>query len=715
MDYSNTLIFGKDTTERVVCVERHDNYSVVFIENVFGEVYVAEIPSQHWLLSNQYYGQGWRQLKGRLHYQYARFFASREEMLHEKRQLRKRNRDVYAIHNERESLLITKGITYYKGMTPTDVSVLSFDLETTGLKHDGQSRVLLISNTFRKSGQIVRKLFGYDEYRGQQHMLESWCAWVRQMDPSILCGHNIMSFDLPYLKWVAEENGADLRLGRDESAVEWNTYESKFRYDGSRDLHYIGAHIYGREIVDTLFLSVKADIGRKYQSYALKSIIKQEGVEKQDRVLYDASRIRYNYTDKVEWAKIRTYCEHDADDSLALFDLFVPPFFYMAQSVPKSFQGLVESATGSQLNAVMVRAYLQDGRSVPQASEPIKYEGAISFGKPGVYSNCIKWDVASLYPSIMLQYKVGNPTKDPLGHFGKIVAHFTKERLENKRLAKETGETKYKHLEQSQKIAINSLYGFLGAPGLLFNSPEAAAFITEKGREILTKSIQWAENKGLFVANGDTDSIMVCAKDGAILNSPTLLEELNKIYPSSIHWEDDGEFPKVIVFKAKNYVLYDGEKLKFKGSSLKSPTLEPALLELIDRIVKMLIAGETHYQIIYEEYVKEAADIRDIARWVSRKTISERTMESERANESKIRDAIEGTEYTEGDRIYTYFTSDGSLALAERFNGDYSKVRYLEKLFKASQRFDPVITKGTFVNYKLKRNQKTLEVLLQLR
>lgn len=216
----------------------------------------------------------------------------------------------------------------------------------------------------------------------------------------------------------------------------------------------------------------------------------------------------------------------------------------------------------------------------------------------------------------------------------------------------------------------------------------------------------------------DTDSFIIAKTDGSIFSQQeqnALVEEINNVFPDHIKWDHDGFYKKIIYFKAKNYVLYDGEKLKFKGSSLKSPTLEPALLEFIDRIVKMLIAGDVNYQEVYEEYVREVGRIVDIKRWVSRKTISEKTLTSERANESKIRDAIEGTEYVEGDRIYTHFNSSGNLVLAERFDGDYSKERYLEKLFKASTRFDPVITKGTFLNYKLKRHQKKLEELLTLR
>lgn len=492
---NDVLIFGRDNTQRIVSVEPNDGDCVVFTEDEQGVSSHTIKKAPYWILSDKHHGQGWQKLLGELHYKHLHTFKRKDEWLSAKRWGRKNLKDFYSVGNEKEGMLLTKGVTYYKGMTSKEVSILSFDLETIGIKLDSNSRVLLISNTFRRGDHVERKLFAYDEYSGPRAMLKAWCEWVREKDPSILCGHNIMSFDLPYLRHVASDAGTELHLGRDGSEVRWNGWESKFRFDGSRDLHYFGASIYGRELVDTMFLAVKADIGRKYQSYGLKSIMKHENLERKDRVFYDASQIRFNYSKPEEWKKIKAYCEGDSDDSLALFDLFVPPFFYMTQSIPKPFQSMMESASGSQLNALMVRSYLQLGHSIPNADECPRFEGAISFGNPGMYSHCLKFDVASLYPSIMIQYKVDNKEKDPKAHFQQIVSHFTRERLANKKLAKDTGEARYKHLEQSQKIAINSLYGFLGAPGLLFNSPADAAFITEKGREILKKSIEWASGE----------------------------------------------------------------------------------------------------------------------------------------------------------------------------------------------------------------------------
>lgn len=218
-------------------------------------------------------------------------------------------------------------------------------------------------------------------------------------------------------------------------------------------------------------------------------------------------------------------------------------------------------------------------------------------------------------------------------------------------------------------------------------------------------------NKQWFISNGDTDSLTFYKQDQSAFTEEErdiFLKELNTLYPEGLTWEDDGYYPCMIVFKAKNYVLYDGDKIKTKGSAIKATTKEPALKQFIDEIIQSIIEGKNDYNEIYLKYVKEAINIKNIKRWVTRKTVSEKTLNPQRTNEQKIFDAIQNTEYGEGDRIYCFFTSSGELALAENFNGDYDVDKMLEKIFKTSEIFNTVIPKGTFTNFKLKKNKALL-------
>lgn len=488
----NPIIFGKNNTERIVNIEVVDDVAQLSILNEDLSVSIKEVPNKYWMLASEPL-QKFVRLKGNLPYCYGMQFSDKQKWYQARNQLK--NKDTFFIRNDKESLMVKDGYTYFKGMSLLDIPILSFDLETTTLKLGDDSKILLISNTFRRGSQIVRKLFAYDEYESQGVMLEDWARWVREMNPIILCGHNINGFDLPYILHVAEMEQITVNLGTDRSPLKQSDYESKYRIDGSKDLHYKKHSIFGREIIDTLHLAYKYDATeKKYVTYNLKVIIAQEGIEKPGRTFYDASQIRFNYKIPEEWIKIKEYCKDDSDDGLALVDRMAPPYFFMCQNIPKSFQALIESASGSQLNAMMVRSYLQEAHSLPRMSETQGFTGAISDGWPGIYKNVWKIDVTSLYPSIMLQYNIYDADKDPKNHLLSILTDLRNGRLTNKKLYKETGDPKYKHLDNSQKILLNSLYGFLGS-SVLFNSPRNAALVTHHGREIIKKTVLWATGK----------------------------------------------------------------------------------------------------------------------------------------------------------------------------------------------------------------------------
>ena len=705
------LIYGKNPTQHIVSIEVEGDKATIFREKS-GVVTSEQVPHKFWLLCNERLDLTWVKMNGEQHYKFGKQFDSYFKMKNERD--RYEGRDFYTIYNAVEGLMAKDGYTYYKGMTVQDVSILSFDIETNGLVQNHDSRVFLISNTLRIDGVITRKLFSYEDYENDGEMIADWCNWVCDHDPSILTGHNIYGFDLPYLAHAAKLYDKKMLLGRNDSPIKFGRNESKFRVDGSRELHYFKAQIYGREIVDTMFLAYKYDIGRKYASYGLKSIISAEGLEKTGRTFYEAGTIKDHYKNPVEWAKIKQYAEEDGDDALTLFDLMVPPFFYMAQMIPKPFQLINESATGSQLNSLMVRGYLQNRHSIPKADEAVPFEGAISFGEPGVYKNAVSLDIASLYPSIMLQYDVHSKAKDPDGNMLKLLNYLRDERLVNKKLAKETGLDKYKHLDGSLKIMINSLYGFMGAPGLNYNYPAGAALTTEKGREILIQSMDWAKEKGFAVPKGDTDSITIYNNGESFENAEIsdLIEEVNSILPEYINFELDAIYDVIVVFKAKNYAYREGDKISTKGSALKASTKCPALKEYIKTSIDDLLYLKPYEEMqrTYSQYISEIVNIKDIKRWAARKTFSSTMVESERANETKAMDALSGSNYVEGDRFYTFYLPDDSLCLAENFKGEYNKTRLLKNLYDTISIFDTVLpVKELFPNYSLKRNQKLLE------
>lgn len=222
------------------------------------------------------------------------------------------------------------------------------------------------------------------------------------------------------------------------------------------------------------------------------------------------------------------------------------------------------------------------------------------------------------------------------------------------------------------------------------------------------------------LVNNDTDSISFCKPDMSPFSQEeqdALLNELNSFLPSNVKFDHDGYFPVFVVLKAKNYIMFDGVKLKIKGSALKSSKTELALKDFLNEMISAIVDNKSQEEmkIIYDKYATEANAITDMKRWSSKKSITNKTYSSERANETKIKDAIEGTEYRIADKVYLYFKQDGSLCLAEKFDGDYDKKKLLAKLFKTSLIFEKVLPiKQLFPNYALNKNKKNLETLVSI-
>jgi DNA polymerase I len=722
----NPLIYGKSALPNIVSIEANDDKLVVFTESpVDGSVSQQVLPNKYWILASEQLERDWIRLKGDLHYKWGKQFTKRSEFARTRAIFK--SRDIYSIYDPKEANMVNTGLTYFKGLKPEDVSIFSWDIETTSLEHNDSAKLLLISTTFRKQGKFTRRVFAYTDYANEGEMLLDFCSYVRELNPSIFLGYNIVIFDLPYIKFIADRAGVTLDFGRDGSPIEFSEYESELRKDGSQSYTYRKVKIYGREVVDMFFVAIKYDIGRKYEKYKLKYIVEFEGLEDANRQHYDAEKIRHNYKNPVEWEKIIRYAEGDADDSIKLFDLMIPSFFYITQSVPKSFQAVTESATGSQINAMMVRSYLQNKHSIPKASEVHDFEGAISDGFPGIYKNSLKVDVRSLYPSIMLEYKVFCKEKDPNAHFLNILQTFTDLRIKYKGLGKT--DKHYDDLQNAFKVLINSMYGFMSAQGLQFNYPVGAAEVTRNGREILRKAIHWAtgstyenycqtlETNRFKLVNLDTDSITFCYPDGRDISKEeqnNLLEEINSIYPTSISWEHDGFYPSILVVKAKNYVLKKSDgSVKIKGSALKATMKQKRLQDFIKETINLLLDNNKQGVVdLYHQYIKEILTLQDISGWCSKKTVTKSVLNPQRTNERKVLEALKEEEgVQEGDKIWVYFTESGSLKLLQNWSQDHDKFRMMESLWDTVMVFQTVIDKNLFIKYHLKTKRKHLDEL----
>jgi len=259
---------------------------------------------------------------------------------------------------------------------------------------------------------------------------------------------------------------------------------------------------------------------------------------------------------------------------------------------------VIVRGNATRINALFLREYFRQRHSIPEMPMVRGFEGGytdIFFS--GVARNVWHCDVASLYPSVMLQFACF-PQTDQLQIFRHLLTDLRTFRLEAKadmRAAEKSGDTARAHhfhaFQNTFKILLNSFYGYLGFAQGSFADFDAAARVTQIGRDLLKKMIEWLNARDARVIEVDTDGIYFTPPPDIDINK--LREGLAKELPPGIEVEFDEQFDAMFSYKAKNYALLtrDGDVI-IKGGALKSRGLEKFQRIFLEEMIKLLMEGK---------------------------------------------------------------------------------------------------------------------------
>ena len=205
------------------------------------------------------------------------------------------------------------------------------------------------------------------------------------------------------------------------------------------------------------------------------------------------------------------------------------------------------------------------------------------------------------------------PVTDQLQIFRHLLTDLRTFRLEAKaEMRAEKDPARQHHLQALQntfKILINSFYGYLGFAQGHFADFDAAARVTQIGRDLLKKMIDWLGAHGAKVIEVDTDGIyfvppsarQACrlrTKDSSrhgchCSRRSTIARRFGEELPEGIEVEFDEQFDAMFSYKAKNYALLtkDGEVV-IKGGALKSRGLEKFQRVFLEEMIKLIMEGK---------------------------------------------------------------------------------------------------------------------------
>jgi DNA polymerase II len=399
--------------------------------------------------------------------------------------------------------------------------VLSFDIETDGkgdrllaisLYAPGVDEVLIVDGGDRVMPERARRC------ADERAALDMFCARVKELDPDVLTGWNVIDFDLTVLQRIAMRVNHPFALGREPGAMRLRKAEGYF---GSGQ-----ASIPGRLVLDGIDLLRGAFV--RMDEYSLDAVAREvlgEGKAVVGDVHDRIGEILDNYNQDL--AAFALYARTDARLAFGILEKLNLVRLAYARSqltgmTPDRVAASIASFDFLYLTELGRRAVVAPSVRADELREYAAQQGGhVLEPVTGLHRNVWVFDFKSLYPSIIRTLNI-----DPLSHVERpgpdddlirtvggafartpgILPRMLDELFPRREAAKRAGDGV---ASNAIKILMNSFYGVLGAPSCRFYNTALVNSITGTGRELLLWSKAWFEAAGFRVLYGDTDSLFV--------------------------------------------------------------------------------------------------------------------------------------------------------------------------------------------------------------
>lgn len=491
---------------------------------------------------------------------------------------------VEKIANLENQFLMQHKARMFGGMRFSDLRRIQLDIETSsefGFPNPDRAgdRVIAVGIKFGEKSKILEIEEMTDD--AERNLLLAVQSEIQNIDPDTIEGHNIFRFDLDFIRRRSKRLKIKMQWGRFGAECAFRSSRIKI---AERIFDYPRCDIAGRTVVDTLLLLQIYDISaRELSSYSLKAAAVHFGFSKpESRTYIEGSKIQDFFVSDRE--TFRKYLKDDIRETFELSNRLLPSYFAQVQNFPLTLQECILRGTGLKVEYIFLEKYLHAKSALPEIEPAANFvSGGFSESfKSGVFKNILHYDVASLYPSLMLV--LGKcPKNDYLEIFLDVLKELRAYRLQYKQLAK-TAENpdernEFNARQASFKILINSFYGYLGLATARFGDAALADEITTKGRELLAGLIENFKREGCEILEADTDGIYVSC--GGYFSCPqNLLPKVIEHLPKGVDLEFDGAYKSMFCYKAKNYALLTDSGVVLKGSALRSRSMEGFLRKL---------------------------------------------------------------------------------------------------------------------------------------
>tara|TARA_Y100000389_G_scaffold75208_1_gene71822 strand:- start:11121 stop:13955 length:2835 start_codon:yes stop_codon:yes gene_type:complete len=571
------------------------------------------------------------------------------------------HRNNFLAINPTEQFLIQTGKRLFKGMENySEIHRLSFDLETTGLE-PYNSRIFQIGVKDNREFQHILTIDGEDEDikdSREREAIVTFFQIITHLKPAIVSGYNSENFDWHFIVGRCEVLGLDIKkIAKTLGSIPFYRKKQTLKM-GPEMEYYEQTHMWGYNIMDVSHAVRRAQaINSSIKSWSLKYITKYSNAAKENRVYVPGDKIGKTFADKEndywlnegngEWGILKNnelpentiklrgedvverYLIDDLWETEKVDDIFNQATYLLAKILPTSFMRSSTMGTAATWKLLMLGWSYKNGIGIPHTMDSQRFIGGLSrLLEVGYSQNVVKFDFASLYPSIQITHNVFTDC-DVTGAMKGLLQYNYDYRnlykeLKNK-YASEGDKDKSEYYDKKQlplKILNNGMFGSISAPHVFpWGDINEGEKITCTGRQYLRHMIRFFNHKGFKPLVGDTDGFnfsvpkdvdkFVYTSNGnhrfnklgkTYKGMDAVVAEYNDKYMKGVMGLDVDEICQATMNIArKNYAdLIDG-KVKLVGNSIKSKKMPTYIAEFIDKGVRNLLDGDG-YSFVNEYY-----------------------------------------------------------------------------------------------------------------
>lgn len=475
--------------------------------------------------------------------------------------------------------------------------------------NDGLKRVLLLKRGGLKEGPSRIGDIELIYYTSEKRMLQDAFEIIKKY-PMVVT-FNGDSFDLRYLYHRALKLGISredipIGLSRDEAFVEPGVHLDLYKFFSNRAIK-----VYA--------------FGNRYKSEDLNTLA--ETLLGKGKIEFVGQINELNYED------LAKYCFNDAELTLELTtfnDDLVMKLIQLLMRISKlPLEDVTRLGVSKWVQSLLYYELRRKKCLIPNAEDILavkgkavssalikgkKYMGArVIEPRPGLYFDVIVLDFASLYPSIIkawnLSFETVNcPHSECKNNKVPDLPHWVCKRKQGisklligtlrdlrvlwyKPLSKDESLPKdvkftYKVIQAAMKVILNAAYGVFGSENFALYCPPMAESITAIGRYCIDETLKKAEEMGMQVLYGDTDSLFI--------HKPTQEKMETLIKWAVDKLKIDLEVDKIYRYvsfseRKKNYfgILEDGS-YDVKGLKGKKRDTPDFLRESFNKVIKIL-------------------------------------------------------------------------------------------------------------------------------